>query len=231
MASLSPKLMRIRARFEHILKVQEDFILSLPMMHKKRGNRFLSMNPTQRERLCEIAFAIQFTAWEQFLENAFEMYVVDAPLSSFKSRHLSSFKSRHRVLVMDIETAHDLIRGSRRYVDWADPTAVRDRAKVFFKNGEPFESALSAVSDDVTKMRIIRNRCVHFSQHADEQYQKMIRSVFGSGRKIAPGRLLLSKPPNGLSSASNVGTYKTVFQFYGAVLETASSEIIPKKRP
>jgi hypothetical protein len=166
-----------------------------------------------------MAFAILFTAWEQFLENAFERYVVDAPLASFRSRH--------RVLVVDVDTTHDLIRGARKYVDWADPGSVRERAKVFFKNGEPFESVLSAVSDDLTKMRMIRNRCVHFSQHAADQYQKMIRKVFGSGKHLPPGRLLLNAPPKGLSSASHAQTYGTVFQLYKEILSTASSQIIP----
>jgi len=169
-----------------------------------------------------MAFTILFTAWEQFLESAFEHCVVDAPLASFKSRH--------RVLVTDRDTAHDLIRGGRNYVDWSELSVVRERARVFFKNGEPFESSLSAVSDDVRKMKIIRNLCVHQSQHAEGQYQKMIREVFGSGKQISPGRLLFNSPPIGLTSASNAQSYGTVFQLYGAILVTAASQIVPEKR-
>jgi len=222
MASVSPKLARIREQFERIRKKQEDFITSLPAMHRIRGNRSVPMSKLQRERLCEMAFAILFTAWEQFLENAFETYVVDA--------RLASFRSRHRVLVVDRETARDLIRGGRKYGEWADHQKVRERAKVFFKKGEPFESALSAVSDDLSKMRIIRNRCVHFSQHAADQYKKMIRQVFGSGKSLSPGRFLLNAPPKGLSSASGAQTYGTVFQLYGEILSMTSSQIIPEQR-
>lgn len=221
MASVSPKLARIKSRFERIRGVQEAFIVSLPDMYKRMNNRSVPISRAQQERLCEMAFAILFTAWEQFLEAAFETCVVDAPLASFKSRH--------RVLVVDLDTAHDLIRGSRRYVEWADPSLVRERAKVFFKNGEPFESALSAVSDDLAKMRTIRNRCVHFSQHAAEQYKTMLRQVFGSGRRLSPGGLLVSNPPQGLSSASGAQTYSTVFQLYGGILSTASTQIVPEK--
>ncbi len=219
MTPVSPNLARIKARFERTRNDQEVFILSLPSMHKRAGKRSTSINSTQKERLCEMAFAILFTAWEQFLETAFETYVVDAPFVSIKSRH--------RVLVVDLETAHDLILGGRRYVEWADSSLVRERARIFFKNGEPFESALSAVTDDLTKMKIIRNRCVHLSQHAAEQYTKMVRQVFGSGRQISPGSLLLNSPPRGLSSASSAQTYGTVFQLYSAILSTASSQIVP----
>jgi hypothetical protein len=222
MAIVSPVPQRIRKRFEDTRIAQENFVLSLPNMLTKRSNRTVSISKTQQELMCEMAFAILFTAWGQFLECAFEHSVVNAPLASFRRRH--------RVLAMDRDTAHDLIRGSHKYVDWAELSAVRERAKVFFKNGEPFESSLSAVSDDVRKMRIIRNRCVHLSQHAAEQYQKMIREVFGSGKKISPGRLLSDKPPKGLSSASNAQRYGTVFQLYGAILATVASQIVPEKR-
>ncbi|MFQ5544220.1 MAG: hypothetical protein ACE5FY_07720 [Nitrospiria bacterium] len=167
-----------------------------------------------------MAFIVLFTAWEQFLENSFERLVVDASLVTFKRRH--------RVLVTDLDTVHDLIRGSRKYVEWADPSPVRKRAKVFFKGGEPFESALSAVADDLTKMRKIRNRCVHYSQHATEQYKTMIRQVYGSGKRITPGRLLLSVPPAGLSAVSGASSYSSVFELYCEILSTSSSQIVPE---
>jgi hypothetical protein len=72
-----------------------------------------------------MSFIIVFTAWEQFLENAFIMLIVDAPLATFKRRH--------RVLVTDCDTVYNLIRGSRKYIEWADQNQVRERAKVFFK--------------------------------------------------------------------------------------------------
>jgi hypothetical protein len=221
MAVVSPRLLRVRKHLEHVVEEQTNFISSLPILHKIRGTRATPINSVQREKLCEISFAVVFTAWEQFLERSFETYVIDAPLSSFKSGH--------RVLVADIETARDLIRNDRNYAEWADPAKVRSRAKMFFKNGEPFESALSAVSDDVTKMRIIRNRCVHLSQHAERQYQKMIRNVFGSKKTVSPGGLLLQRAPLGLSSASKAESYSTVFELYGAILGTASSRIVPLK--
>ena len=154
MSTTTPKLAQTRARFEEVRKAQEAFIQSLPSLEVRSGKKYHALDAKQRETFCEMAFVVLFTAWEQFLESSFENYVVEAPLSSFRNRH--------RVLVMDLETAHDLIRGSRRYVEWAEPQVVRERAGVFFKRGEPFESALNAVTDDLVKMKIIRNRCVHF---------------------------------------------------------------------
>jgi hypothetical protein len=115
------------------------------------------------------------------------------------------------------------------HVKWASPVVVRERAKVFFKGGEPFESALSSALDDLNKMRTIRNHCVHHSQYATVQYKKMIRQVFGSGRRISPGRLLSSPPVSGLSPALSATSYTTVFHFYGEILSAASYQIVPEK--
>jgi hypothetical protein len=220
MRTASPKLARIKADFERVRKVQNDFVYSLESLQRYTGKKYVAIGPKQREILCEMAFVVLFTAWEQFLESAFETFVVEAPLSSFKTRH--------RVLVVDMDTAHDLIRGSRPYVDWS-AQAVRDRAGIFFKRGEPFESALSSVTNDLARMKTIRNRCVHFSQHAAEQYEKMMRQVLGSGQHIAPGKLLMNVPPSGLSTASNATGYDSVFALYSEILSTAACQIVPKR--
>lgn len=221
MTFVLPRLVRIRSYFDRIRSDQESFVLSLPTMLRKPRNRAVAMSKSQQERLSEMAFVIMFTAWERFLEDAFESLVVDAPATAFRKRQ--------RVMVADVETAHDLIRGDRPFAEWADPSRVKERAKKFFRDGEPFESALSAIHDELNKIRIIRNRCIHLSQHSDRRYQKMVRQVFGSGKRIPPGRLLLDSPPSSLSSAVNAQNYGTVFQLYGAILATAASQIVPEK--
>lgn len=222
MASVSPKLVRIRTGFERVRSAQESFVLSLPNMHRRQGNKSVPMGRTQRERLCEMSFVILFTAWEEFLESSFEVLVVDATLGDFRKRN--------RVLVVDSDTVHDLLRGSRKYTDWADHNSVRERAKVFFREGEPFESALSSAANDLKNMRIIRNRCVHYSQHAAKQYKDMIRRAKGAQKLIVPGALLFTSPPTGLSTASGASTFGSVFELYGEILSTISSQIVTKGR-
>lgn len=222
MANISSKLAHTKAGFERVRKAQQAFVSSLPSLRRVSGTRSVAVDAAQQERLCEMSFVVLFTAWERFVESAFEWYVVDAPLAAFR-RH-------HRVLVTDVETARDLIRGSRKYVEWASPELVRERARVFFRGGEPFESAISSISDDLMKMQTIRNRCVHYSHHATEQYEKMVRQVFGSRRHIAPGGLLLGSPPTGISTITGASGYGSVFEFYGEVLSTACCQIVPEKR-
>jgi hypothetical protein len=113
MKIISPKLKRIRETFERVQKSQVEFFSSLPDIRRKVGPRYIPLATLQRERLCEMAFVVLLTAWEQFLEDAFQCYLVDAPLSGFKSRY--------RVLVADAETARDVIRGSRQYVECGLP--------------------------------------------------------------------------------------------------------------
>lgn len=222
MSTVSPKLLRAQSCFEKVRQAQENFVHSLPSFQNRAGGRCVNISSRQQETLCEMAFVVLFTAWEHFLESAFEAFVIDAPLASFRRRH--------RVLVVDVETVHDLIRGQRNYADWADQLLVRDRAKVFFNGGEPFESALSSVAEDLRRMRTIRNRCVHYSKHAKKQYENFVRQVFGSGRLITPGRLLLNAPPTGLSTVAGATNYSSVFILYSEVLSTASCQIVPGRR-
>lgn len=221
MADVSPRLVKVKKGFERAYKAQLEFSKSLASLQKVGGRKCVPIGRAQQERLSEMAFIILFTAWEQFLENSFITLTVDAPLATFKRRH--------RVLVTDFDTAHDLIRGSQKYVEWADSNRVRERAKVFFRGGEPFESALSAISDELMKMRTVRNRCAHYSQHAKKQYDKMIRKVYGATKHIVPGRLLLSAPPSALSAVSGAASYSSVFELYCEILSTASSQIVPEK--
>jgi len=217
-AALS-KFVRARMRFEHVQGIQLNFIRSLPSLRKAKGKRHYNIRVDQRERLCEMAFVVIFTSWEEFLETSFEYYLA----SGSKISNLALTK----VKVVDLSTARDVIRGDRRYVDWADPDQVRTRAKVFFEDGEPYETAISSVLGYLKKMRVIRNRCVHFSQYAADQYNKMIREIFGAGKKVTPGHLLLNPPPSGLLSGGLPSNYSSTFELFTAVLDTACCIVVP----
>jgi len=217
-AALS-KLVRARMRFEHIQRIQLDFIRSLPSLRKAKGKRNYNIRIDQRERLCEMAFVAIFTSWEEFLETSFENYL--APGSKMTKLVVTKVK------VVDVSTARDVIRGDRRYVDWADPDQVRTRAKVFFEDGEPYETAISSALGYLKKMRVIRNRCVHFSQYAADQYNKMIREIFGAGKKVTPGHLLLNPPPSGILSAGLPSNCSSTFELFTAVLDTACCIVVP----
>jgi len=219
MVRVSPRLLHIRTSFEKAIETKLEFIASLSSLKKTAGGRILAVAKPQQEILGEMAFIALFTAWEQFLEDSFIWLVVEAPLSLFRNRH--------KVLVTDRNTANDLICGSRKYVEWANPEIVREKAKIFFKNGEPYESILSSIANDLLRMRIIRNRCVHYSQHAMKQYDNMLLKIYGARKRISPGGLLTGVPPRGLSTASNAITYATVFELYGDILMTACAKIIP----
>ena len=220
MAATSTRLNSVKKRFDRVCEEQKRFVIGLPMIVSMKGKRAVPISKTQRFKLCGMAFVVLFTAWEEFLESAFEALIVDARLADFKRRNM--------VLAVNADTVSALLRGSRRYSDWANHDAVRERAKVFFKQGEPFESALSSAANDLKNMRVIRNYCVHSSKHAAEQYRKMIRRVYGVKKAIVPGSLLLGSPPSGLSTAAGVATVGSVFELYGTIMSTLSSQIIVK---
>ncbi len=168
-----------------------------------------------------MAFVMMFTGWEEFLEDTFEYYLISDRKIVGRTQ---------KVQVVDLGTARDVIRGTRPYVEWSDANQVRQRAKIFFRDGEPYETVLSSISSYLDKMRVIRNRCVHCSQHAADQYEKVIRQILGSGKKFVPGQFLLFPPPASLLPPGKTLNYNSTFELFAAVLMTACSQIAPVKK-
>lgn len=181
----SKKLNNIRFRFEKVITEELSFIRSLPQLKFRSSTRQYPVSKIRRERLCEMSFLVLFVAWEEFLESTFEHYLI----AGQKYKKIIKLK----IQINDAITAHEVICGERRqYVEWSDPDLVRKRAKIFFKEGEPYDSVLGSALVHLKRMRIVRNCSVHHLDFVSEQFNKMIREIYGSGRRISPGDFLLN---------------------------------------
>jgi hypothetical protein len=167
-----------------------------------------------------MSFLVVFIAWEEFLEFTFEQYVA----LGLKRTSLIHPK----IQVDNLTTARDLIRGerSRPYVEWSDSDHICRRAKIFFKDGESYESALATALIDLRRMRTIRNHSVHHSTYAANQFKGMIREIYGSGRAITPGGFLLEPPPRAMPVVGGPG-YTSIFDLFTQVLSTICRQIVP----
>jgi hypothetical protein len=214
-------LVKAKRKFEKILHTEMMFVNSLPSLVRKAGSRYYPIKISVRERLCEMSFLVVFVAWEEFLEFTFEQYV------ALGLRRTSLI--RPKIQVDNLTTARDLIRGERfrPYVEWSDPEQIRRRAKIFFKDGEPYESALATALIHLKRMRTIRNHSVHHSTHVSNQFKTMIREIYGSGREITPGAFLLEPPaPGAMPIGSGVG-YTSCFELFSEILSAMCGKIVP----
>ena len=127
-----------------------------------------------RDMLVELAFLHLFLAWERFLEESFLLYMLGkkSPRKYAPQRFVNppTRSHAHRLTLPD---------WGRPYAEWDNPEAVRERAKRFFKKGDPYESSLSAHTHVLKEIRTIRNAIVHRSISSQDNFDKLVRNKLG----------------------------------------------------
>jgi len=168
----------------------------------------LPIHRRQIEAVAEAAFLRMFMSWEGFLEESFLRYLIGAKAPC-------GYCPRRLVSVTKIETARSLVCANRTvgYVRWNVAAEVRNRAKTYFIDGEPYWGALASTTSEINEMNIVRNRITHDSHIAQERFGELITDAYGYRIKgMTPGRFLLS-PMKGLSkSMRNLNRYATILQ-------------------
>jgi|GEM_PF-842925 len=127
---------------------------------------------SHRNVLIELAFLRSFLAWERFLEETFILYLLG------KKPTKKRFAPKCYVVPNTWDHAFQLLLpegGHRKYVDWDNSQFVRLRAKRFFADGEPFESALTARLNLLEEMRVVRNAIAHRSLHSQNIFRGLVR--------------------------------------------------------
>lgn len=131
--------------------------------------------PFHRNILIELAYLRVFLAWERFLEESFILFLLGKRPQRMRRR------PRSLVTPTSWQRAFDLLlpESGRGYVDWDNLDHVRNRAKRFFRNGEPFETALLPRLNLLHEMRTIRNAIAHRSLASQEKFEKLVRDKLG----------------------------------------------------
>jgi hypothetical protein len=158
-----------------------------------------------------------YLAWEEFLEEAFLILLVKAKKGKRGARSLLQVKTKKDAL--------KIVKGDRKYLEWGSPKDVKERAKTLFKDGKPFDVPLSGAMLHLERMRTIRNRIAHRSQHAENQFRDLIRDLYGAYRKETPGSLLLSAPPGSLGLPPGAASGATVLETYADILKSLGHQI------
>jgi len=148
----------------------------------------------RRELMAGLGLLRIQVAWEIFLEDAFTRYMCGARSpSGYRPTLLSSAEK-------DIGSACSRLLGSQRFLSWSALKA-NERAQEYFAEGEPFSTALSAVTHVLDEVNDIRNWFAHSSQYAARQFQQVVRSHLGYvPRGMTVGRFLLT-PVSGVEGS------------------------------
>lgn len=155
-----------------------------------------------------------FLTWEGFLEEAFILYLLGkkSPNGYAPGRHAIPTNRPHAI---------ELLASDTRHTDWTAADRVVNRAKRFFKAGQPFENVIRPQSNLLANLKTIRNALSHESEEATEKFETLVRNeltYFPPG--MIPGTFLMTLKPHHAPP-------KTYLQFYTETLRAMAEAIIP----
>jgi hypothetical protein len=162
--------------------------------------------------MLELSFLRIFATWEDFLEETFIRYMC-------RGKTASAYCPKCYATPTSMEHALAILKGSRPFASWTSPSEIRERAKLFFKGGEPYENAVASAARELEEMRQIRNSVAHRSGSAWDQFQDMARKNLGyRPRGLSPGSFLATSGP---------APGKRFFEFYCDTIIALAGLIVP----
>jgi hypothetical protein len=149
---------------------------------------------------------------EIFLEQTFTRFMCGA-------KNSAGFPEVRYVNPANLQHALNILKQNQRYVDWTVGSDVIQRAKLYFKNGEPFSTTLGGSLNYLTEMKTIRNRIAHESKKVEENFRELVRQKVGHlKRGMVPGKLLMSRVP--------ITNTRNVLEEYENVLLTSATILV-----
>lgn len=150
-------------------------------------SNFLYQNRVQCERtvfsqdiyfnIMEHCFMRIFLAWENFLEEAFILYLCD-------SEDLQGRKYKRFAEPRDEEHAYRLLKGTKQYPDWTNLNNINTLSELFFKDSGPFQLLLNNPVE-FQHMKIIRNRISHISKQSVQAFNKFTNAQIATNNLTA----------------------------------------------
>ena len=172
-------------------------------------------NKHHREMIIEVAFLQTITAWERFIESSFLLYATGKTASL-------RYCPKRKIKPPTKEIAHAiLLPEGRPFADWLNAEIVGNRAKKFFKEGDPFTLYLGSKSNCLKQVNSIRNAIAHSSLHSEEKLEDVIKIHVGHTFNMKAGDLLMRKPN------SSLGSQQSIFDYYLEELQKLAKAIVP----
>ncbi len=184
-----------------------NLIKSMEEIRSTKINSKCQIKQTEFYEVVELSFIKIFIAWEQFLEKVFIRH-----LGSQKNSKVKSY-----IKAKNLNHAYKIVKENKPYPDWTNKDVVLRKANLFFKDGEPYRTALSLIASDLEDIKTIRNSIVHMSNNSQEKFKSLIRSS-------------LNRSPSGMSAGKFLLTIKnrpgeTYMEHYSNILISTAKNI------
>jgi hypothetical protein len=206
-------------KIQHIFNLLFERVIASETLAKncfnykeRRSGGFRNLSKHTIYLIMELAFLQMFLAWEDFLEESFVRYMCGGKTAS-------GYRPNLYVSPSCLDHAYDILRGQRAFIEWSNAGEVLRRARLFFKDGKPYDPAIAGALQELEEMRIFRNGIAHRSATANEQFENLARRLLGyHPRGLVPGFLLAS-----VHSASG----QTFLHRYSDIIKTIAAQIVP----
>lgn len=169
-----------------------------------------------RDMLTKTAFLDLYIAWEAFLEESFEYYLMGGatiggtmPVTLYKSSDISQIRKMMAML------------GNERFFDYTIPDKVVTVAKLLFKDGYPYANNINSARQALQDLKTMRNAAAHMSQEATHSFNGLVQrtlTVPHAGMDLST--FLLAHTPMMKESSDN-----RVFAYYQSILNVAANGI------
>ena len=126
-------------------------------VHQIDGAGHFIRSSMERELVTNAYFLNVFIALEEFFEASFAHYMT-GKMSTVRWRPSNYARPP------SADHAHRLLVGTQRFVDWSTPDTVKKLADLYFKDGEPYRTALGSVHGHLNRMKTVRNSTAHVSK-------------------------------------------------------------------
>lgn len=115
--------------------------------------------------ILEHCFMSIYLSWENFLEDAFILYLLDQ--ADIKGNKYTRFAHPQ-----DEDHAYSILKGTKQYPDWTSIDTVNTLSNLFFENSGPF-SLLRSNPVEFSQMKTIRNRISHVSKQSIKTFNNL----------------------------------------------------------
>jgi|SRR5882724_3782498 len=168
-----------------------------------------------QEIVIRLAFLQAFISWEKFLDESFTLYLLGMRPPRGRAPGRLHKPARRK-------DAERLITGANDYADWAKIALIRARAKKYFRNGRPFDRALSGSQNLFDDINTIRNAIAHSSRHSQEKFKALARRNLSGTYppRLSIGAFLVLDNPRSQQT-------ETFLHYYLTRVMLVAGEIVP----
>lgn len=190
-----------------------ELVSHVSFAHQKYANGSFKVAKNLREFICESAFLRIFISWETFIENCFVDYLLNEP-------SILNNRPAKWVNPIDKDHAQQIIIGNQRHMDWSNPEAIRKISQIFFHQGYVFNTALSAINNDLMDLKTIRNSAAHSSSTTSSKLDGLSARILNTPcNNYTAYKLLFSVDPR--TAALN----QSVLDRYLQILDVTAEQI------